>query len=219
MKKPIIIAICVIAAVIFLVVSFLGFDTIKDGFEIKSDGGYLAGETIPSGAKIYPIVDEGLPMSLDDVNGFLTDEDIFTLTKYVDLWCSSNDSRGDGFLEEDVSKFTNSTRIQEIKDAIKNNDLDYKVEGTQILTMSVDMNHLVEVPYILKLSGKNDTEGYPEGTYEAIHALQFKKVNGNWYECGVAFIAFGEAGAFDYQRDEITGLYTIIPVGNVLKMN
>ena len=58
---------------------------------------FLAGGTIPASAKIYPIVDETFPMSIVNSTDYeFTDEDIWTLTYYVDVFASFDDMAGQG---------------------------------------------------------------------------------------------------------------------------
>lgn len=207
-KIPVILS-CVVAALMLFTACH------KDkGDELDIKGGQLlAGGTIPSSAKVYPIVDESLDMSMSDEDGFLSAEDVWALTHYVDLWASIDDNRGEGFKADEVAEFATPSSIDDAKAAIESNNFDYKVDGVQILTMQVEDDR-VQVPYIVKLTGKNDKAGIAEGHYEAVHALYFKKVNNRWYEDGVSFLLMAESGTIRYTKDDITGTYSITPLSD-----
>jgi hypothetical protein len=168
----------------------------------------LAGGTIPANAKIFPVTKEDVSMTLDDKKNYLSESDIWTLTHYVDVWESMHDTRGDGFQKDEAAEFLNSTRLAQIEEILADSNFDYKVDGVQILTMTVQDDEEVEVTYVVTLTGFSPTAN-EEGTYEAIHALRFQKVNGNWYEDGVSFMLMARAGTINYIKDDITGEYTV----------
>lgn len=181
----------------------------ENDINIKSDD-YIAGGTIPASAKVYPIVDEALEMTLSDARGLLSEDDIWTLTHYVDLWASGNDTRGSGFQKEDVASFTSQAKYNEAVLVYENASYDFKVDGTQILTIGSISDDEVEIPYVVQVSGKDETAGINEGTYQLVDALRFKKNDGNWYLSGVTSICMEEPGDIIYKRDTITGQYTIV---------
>ena len=204
MKNRMISGLCLLFAVLSLVSCHPDDTTLQN---------YIAVGAIPTEVKLFPTVDDTIQMTLNDSKQILTDDDIRTLTHYVDVWASINDQRGSGMLEDELKEFTDDEMLEKIKATIQNSTLDYEVTGTQILTMKIDEDERVQIPYIVKLKGCNPDEGIPEGEYEAVHALCFKKVDGKWYEDGVSFVLLAPAGTIQYDLDEITGHYTITPTG------
>lgn len=168
-------------------------------------------------AKVYPTVSDDLLLSVEDADSVLSNDDISHLAHYVDVWASLNDQRGDGFLEDEAREFVSDDTIQSVQNTIQNNTLDYKVEGTQIITIKVDSDGRVQIPYIALLTGSNPKANIPEGKYEAVQALYFKKIDGKWYQDGISFLFMAEAGTVKYERDDITGHYTITPTGTYYK--
>lgn len=181
----------------------------ENDIDIKSDD-FIAGGTIPASAKVYPIVDEELEMTLSDSRGLLTKDDIWTLTHYVDLWASGNDTRENGFKKDEVSTFTSQAKYNEAVLAYENATYDFKVDGIQILTIGSISDDEVEIPYVVQVTGKDESAGISEGTYQLVDALRFKKTDENWYLSGVTSICMEELGDIVYKRDTITGQYTIV---------
>lgn len=186
----------------------------NNDIEIKS-GEYLAGGTIPAEAKIYPIVYEDVKMAVNDENGALSAEDIFTITHYVDVWSTLDDTRGDGFASEQAKEFLTMERIRQLEESMESSEDDYSVDGVQILAIdSIDEAHAVAT-YVLKLTGYNSNPLSPgEGTYEAVQGLYFERIDGKWYEDGIAYGFMAEAGTIEYIQDETTGHITVSPTGD-----
>lgn len=182
----------------------------KDGnnIQVKSND-WFTSNNIPTNIKQYPVIYNNLRMTVIDENSQLSYEDKCTLTNYVDLWVTANDSRGIGWQKDEVAKFANDEYITNVEDAIAENLYDWTVEGAQILTMTVEDDGQVEIPFILKMTGQNENEGIPEGTYESLEALRFKKVNNNWYLTGIAFDFMAPAGTINYSLDDLSGKYTL----------
>ena len=184
-----------IIAILFLLPTNTNDITIKNN-------DYLAGDTIPADAKIYPIMDENMPMVVVNNDGFLTDEDIKTITRYVDLFASLDDKRGENYNPDEV-KFLTTRGLTEVMDNISAAGNDYEVKSVQILKIDVEDPNRVETAYAVQLSGcANDI---PEGDYIAISGLYFKRVNGNWYEDGIGSYLFEKDGTIEIITDSITG--------------
>jgi len=203
-----IIIICLAATALFLFAVYK--NNRNDGLNIKT-GSYLAGGTIPADAKLYPVVDDGLPMAVVDKDGELTAEDIWEITNHVDVWATWDDTRGDGILLDEAKKFVSMDRIEKLTSNAEKSDRDYSVDAVQILAMEVEEDGRVQVAYIVKFTGQCPSEGVKEGTYESIEGLYFKKIKDKWYEDGIGFLLMAKSGSILYSQDDITGKYTIQP--------
>lgn len=199
-----------IVAIAILALTLIGRQVLDNDVAIKS-GEYLAGGTIPADAKIYPIVDNNLSMTVVDSDKQLKSNDVWTLTHYVDIWASWDDTRNGGFKLEDGKEFVSQERIEQLTKDAEGSDRDYAIDGVQILKMQADPDGRVQVVYVVKFTGQCPDEGVKEGTYESIEGLYFQRVGDNWYEDGIGFLLMAESGTIDYERDNITGEYTIIP--------
>lgn len=181
----------------------------------NTDENYLAGGTIPESAKIYPIVNEELEMTVNDEDGVLSADDIWTLTHYVDIMGRCDDTRGDGMDEEEMATFCTQERIDSIKSGLEENDYSYKVTGVQVLIMTVQDDGRVVADFVTSVEGENPSAGIPEGKYEDYSSLRFEKRNGKWYEDGVSFGFMAPAGTVECTRDDITGEYTFNPTAEI----
>lgn len=177
----------------------------KGGVTIKDDE-YLAGGTIPAAAKIYPVYDETISMVKHDEDNVLTDEDIYTITRYVDLFSSLDDSAGDGYDEAELG-FITSVSVDDIISKAKLNNENWEVLSTQILALDVLDNGEVQAATIKRLKGSS--KEYEEGEYDVVGGLFFKKTNGAWYENGIAFVTMQLAGTLQIEKDDISGNYVI----------
>lgn len=210
MKKVISLLLCITA----IVTCTTGCKKNDDNaFAVKS-GEYVAGGTIPTSAKVYPIVNGDLPMTVVDEDKLLSDDDIWTLTHDVDLWATGNDTRGDGFKADEVADFADATRIQEVQDAIAAKDYDYAVDGVQILAITATSSTDVEILYVVQATGAYTAEGLAESQYEMVDTLKFKKVNENWHIAGVSELCMALSGTIEYNQDSITGTYAVKPTGD-----
>lgn len=208
--KPFARKITTLCICMILAVSLCGCKKNDDSMGIKS-GDYLAGGTIPASAKVFPIVYDDISMTISDSEGYLNGDDVWSLTHYVDIWCSWDDTRGNGFLADEASEFVSMQRIQSLQESGEEADRDYSIDGVQILSIEVKNDKRVEVDYVVKFTGQCPSEGVEEGSYEAIEGLYFEKVNGKWYEDGIGFALMAKAGEITYEQDEITGVLTITP--------
>lgn len=143
----------------------------KGGVTIKDDE-YLAGGTIPAAAKIYPVYDETISMVKHDEDNVLTDEDIYTITRYVDLFSSLDDSAGDGYDEAELG-FITSVSVDDIISKAKLNNENWEVLSTQILALDVLDNGEVQAATIKRLKGSS--KEYEEDEYDVVGGLFFKK--------------------------------------------
>ena len=210
MKKVIALLLCITA----IVACTTGCKKDDDNaFSVKS-GEYVAGGTIPTSAKVYPIVNDDLPMTVVDEDKLLSDDDIWTLTHDVDLWSTGNDTRGDGFKADEVADFADTTRIQEVQNAIDAKNYDYAVDGVQILAITATSSTDVEILYVVQATGAYTAEGLAESQYEMVDTLKFKKVNDNWHISGVGELCIAPSGTIEYSQDSITGAYTVKPTGD-----
>lgn len=176
--------------------------------ETKTDG-YLAQGTIPADAKLYPVLDEAVPMLTMDEDGFLSKEDIWTLTRYTDLFASLDDANGNGY-DADNFGFLTTTTVDAIEQKSRENENSYSVEGTQVLSIYVDDKDHVEVIYMSRLTGSSAE--LEHGTYDVLASLFFKRVNNSWYEDGIGHYITAPTGDYTYDRDSITGQITVNPV-------
>ena len=184
----------------------------KDGGGIGvKDGEYLAGGTIPASAKVFPIVHDDISMTISDENDYMNADDVWTLTHYVDVWATCDDTRGDGFLVDEAKEFVSTDRINTLVKETEESGRDYSVNGVQVLSMEVDNDNRVQVVYVVQFDGACPSENVEEGSYEAIEGLYFKKLNGKWYEEGIGFALMAKAGEIQYEQDDITGVLTITP--------
>lgn len=184
-------------------------DSIKDReLEPKTEG-YLAQGTIPADAKLYPVLDEEVPMLTMDENGYLSQEDIWTLTRCTDLFASLDDSNGNGYNADNFS-FLTTTSVEAIEESNKENKNSYSVDGTQVLSIYVDDKDHVEVIYLSRLTGSSAE--LEHGTYDVLASLFFKRVNNVWYEDGIGHYITAPTGDYTYDRDSITGQITVNPV-------
>lgn len=209
MKKTIsrIISVLLSAA---LLVSLTACKKDDGGIGVK-DGEYLAGGTIPASAKVFPIVHDDISMTISDEKNYMNADDVWTLTHYVDVWATCDDTRGDGFLVDEAKEFVSTDRINTLVKETEESGRDYSVNGVQVLSMEVDNDNRVQVVYVVQFDGACPTENVEEGSYEAIEGLYFKKLNGKWYEDGIGFALMAKAGEIQYEQDDITGVLTITP--------
>lgn len=209
MKKTIsrIISVLLSAA---LLVSLTACKKDYGGIGVK-DGEYLAGGTIPASAKVFPIVHDDISMTISDENDYMNADDVWTLTHYVDVWATCDDTRGDGFLVDEAKEFVSTDRINTLVKETEESGRDYSVNGVQVLSMEVDTDNRVQVVYVVQFDGACPAENVEEGSYEAIEGLYFKKLNGKWYEDGIGFALMAKAGEIQYEQDDITGVLTITP--------
>lgn len=209
MKKTIsrIISVLLSAA---LLVSLTACKKDYGGIGVK-DGEYLAGGTIPASAKVFPIVHDDISMTISDEKNYMNADDVWTLTHYVDVWATCDDTRGDGFLVDEAKEFVSTDRINTLVKETEESGRDYSVNGVQVLSMEVDNDNRVQVVYVVQFDGACPTENVEEGSYEAIEGLYFKKLNGKWYEDGIGFALMAKAGEIQYEQDDITGVLTITP--------
>lgn len=181
-----------------------------DDLNIKT-GSYLAGGTIPANAKIYPIINEDLTMTVIDENEELTAEDIWEITNHVDVWTTWNDTRGDGVQLDKVKEFASMDRIEMLQTQANESDRDYSVDAVQILYMEVENDGRVQVVYVMKFTGECPSEGLGEETYESVEGLYFKKINNKWYEDGIGALILAKSGTLIYTKDDMTGKYSVEP--------
>lgn len=200
-KKKVIIAGAVILALCVAVGIYFGMRH-STGIEVK-DTGFLAAGTIPADAKIYPIMDEETPMMVTgNQDEEVTDDDIWTITHYVDLFASLDDKAGTHYDPEQVT-FLSSTSLENV---LANNEEagdEYAVKSVQILALDVLEDERVETTYVEQLTGYSD--GIEQGDYIAVAGLFFKNVNGNWYEDGIAHYCFEREGDISIDVDSMTG--------------
>lgn len=182
-----------------------------------NDETYLAGGTIPESAKIYPIVNEELEMTVNDEENTLSAEDIWTLTHYVDVFAKCDDTRGDGMDEKEMAVFCSQERIDSIKAGHEDNDFSYSITGVQVLIMTVQDDGRVVADYVTSIEGENEPAEISEGKYESYSSLRFEKRNGKWYEDGISFGFMAPAGTVECTRDDITGEYTFNPTAEIYK--
>lgn len=174
-------------------------------------GSYLAGGTIPEDAKIYPILNDNLSMTVIDENGELTAEDIWEITNHVDVWATWDDTRGDGAQIDKLQEFVSMDRIETLQTQAQESDRDYSIDAVQILSMQAEENNRVQVAYVVKFTGQCPSEGIEEGVYESVEGLYFEKINDKWYEDGIGFILMAKSGTILYSQDDITGEFTVQP--------
>lgn len=205
-KKRIAIIIGAIVLVLCVAVGIYFAMQRSGGIEVK-DTGFLAGGTIPSDAKIYPIMDENIPMQVTgNSNEDLSAEDIWTLTHYVDLFASLDDKAGTHYDPEQVT-FLSSTTLE---DVLANNEAagdEYAITSVQVLALDYLGDNRVEATYTVEMTGYAD--GLEDGDYIAVAGLFFKRVNGNWYEDGIASYCFEEQGTISIDVDSVTGQITV----------
>ena len=151
----------------------------NNNINIKEETSYLAGGTIPESAKIYPIVNDDMQMTLNDSRLLVTQEDIWTLTHYVDIWSTIDDTRNDGMDEDSLEEFVPQAQLDEI---IKNRQ---------------------------EVTGCNTEKGIAEGAYQIVGSLRFKKSDEKWALSGVSFITMEKKGDITFYRDTITGKYSL----------
>lgn len=193
---------------LLLLSSLTGCKSTENTVNVKQ-GEYVAGGTIPVAAKVYPIVDDELPMTKDDENNILDADDIWTLTHYVDLWVTGNDTRGDGFNADEVSKFADSESVKSVSEVSKSGAYEFEVKGVQILTIKALSKNEVEILYLVRASGHNSTVA--EGEYDMVDTLKFKRVNKEWHLSGINELCYAPKDTIDFEQDPITGNYTIAP--------
>jgi len=205
---PPLLAMGLILIISIVAAPFIANSVKEQQIESKSEG-YLAQGTIPADAKLYPILDEEVPMLTLDEDGHLSQEDIWTLTRYTDLFASLDDANGNGY-DADNFGFLTTTTVENIEKTSRENENSYRVDGTQVLSIYVDDKDHVEVIYLSRLTGSSAE--LEHGTYDVLASLFFKRVNNSWYEDGIGHYITAPTGDYTYDRDPITGLITVNPV-------
>lgn len=204
-KKWLILALVIVVAV-GAIVLWLYQREVRLDMEIKS-GDFLAQGSIPASAKLFPIVDETTQMTVIDGDG-LSKEDIWTITHYVDLFASLDNTLSENYDPSGMT-FLTTTTPDKIESTNKENQNQYYVNGVQILSIYAESDSRVEAIYLSRLDGSSNE--LPSGSYDVIASLFFKKVNGNWYEDGIGHYITGPTGSFNYTKDPITGQLSVTP--------
>lgn len=181
----------------------------NNNINIKEETSYLAGGTIPESAKIYPIVNDDMQMTLNDSRLLVTQEDIWTLTHYVDIWSTIDDTRNDGMDEDSLEEFVPQAQLDEIIKNRQSSASDYSVDAVQILTIASISENEVEIPFVKEVTGCNTEKGIAEGAYQIVGSLRFKKSDEKWALSGVSFITMEKKGDITFYRDTITGKYSL----------
>lgn len=179
---------------------------VESDVEIKNEDFFAQG-SIPASAKLFPIVDDTFAMSVIDGNG-LSPEDIWTITHYVDLFASLDNTLSNSYDPSSVT-FLTTTTLDKIESNNQENQNQYYVNGVQILSIYAESDSRVEAIYLSRLDGSSND--LPSGSYDVIASLFFKKVNGSWYEDGIGHYITGPTGSFVYTKDPITGQLTVTP--------
>lgn len=205
---PPLLAMGLVLIISIIAAPFIAENVREHEIESKTEG-YLAQGTIPADAKLYPVLDEEIPMLTLDEEGHLSQEDIWTLTRYTDLFASLDDTNGNGY-DADNFGFLTTTTVKEIEQKNRDNENSYCVDGTQVLSIYVDDGNHVEVIYLSRLTGSSAE--LEQGTYDVLASLFFKKVNQTWYEDGIGHYITAPTGDYTYDRDPITGQITVNPV-------
>lgn len=201
-------------ATVFALVVVIGgvfiFRSVNQQEELPTEV-YLAGGTIPSSAKIYPIIFEDLPMAVQTDEGVITEEDIYKLTKYIDLKSGFYDTRNpDNLPAADECTFLDD--YQETVDIFK--DWDYEVTGVQLLTIeTTDKADEVAITYAVTLTG-HGCDYYEEYTEDSdrimISGGYWKHIGDNWYTYGsIYFVGDWQVDSVKVYRDYTTGRITV----------
>lgn len=143
-----------------------------------------------------------------DSEKLLTDEDIWTITHYVDLFATLDDTLGDQYAPDAIDFLTTVT-LTEIEENTQKHANKYAVDGVQILSIYAESENRVEAIYLSQMTGSS--EELEQGTYDVIASIFFKRVNGNWYEDGIGHYITTETGLYTYGRDPITGQIYVEP--------
>lgn len=176
---------------------------------------FLAGGTIPASAKIYPIVDETFPMSIVNSTDYeFTDEDIWTLTHYIDVFASFDDMAGEGPLKDEADKFLTSITSDEIIEVnTAAGDDNKKLVGVQILQINAEALDDVQVISLNRyVSGP---EFSADTSKDTVGVLRFKKtIDGSWIQTGIAHVKTDKTGTFAAIVDDITGQLSLVSTNN-----
>ena len=205
-RKKILLLILAVSLVIGGAVFWLYQREVKSEVEIKN-GDFFAQGSIPASAKLFPIVDDTFAMSVIDGDG-LSSEDIWTITHYVDLFASLDNTLSNSYDPSEVT-FLTTTTLDKIESINQENQNQYYVNGVQILSIYAESDSRVEAIYLSRLDGSSND--LPSGSYDVVASVFFKKVNGNWYEDGIGHYITGPTGSFSYTKDPITGQLTVTP--------
>lgn len=182
----------------------------NEEYAVKGSDGFFADGTIPADAKIYPIIDDIFPMKVTgDAQDDIKPDDIWVINHYVDLFCSFDDTEGDGIKADEIGKFLTSYTVDAI---IKENEAagsHHKIVGVQVLQIEAHDVDSVEVLYWKRgVSHGNDGNKI---SLDTVSALFFKRAtDGQWYEDGIAHVLTEVTGAFTCVRDISTGGISIV---------
>ena len=178
------------------------------GYDIKDDGKYLAGGTIPESSKVYPVIDENMTMSVtNNSDNSIGYDDIWIINHYVDLFCSFDDTEGDGVKTDEISKFLTSYTVDEIMQNNEDAGSHHKLVGVQVLQIDVKDADNVEAAYWERTSSDSDDADLQD----TVAVLFFKRsADGQWYENGIAHCLTDTAGSFKCVRDDISGQLSIV---------
>lgn len=176
----------------------------------QKDDDYLAGGTIPKSAKLYDILDEDMPMVLQNFeeNQF-SDEDVATITHNVDLIMATEDTRNTIPGKENYD-FLTSKSYDDLMAENEIKGLDYAVHNVQIFNIRYDQpTDMIWCTTATRVFGRSASGAPGDRDMTHVNVIKFKQINGKWFEYETTLIGMWETGTVTISRDYTTGKITL----------
>lgn len=193
----------VVMCLCILTTAFAGCSKDKDIKIAESE--YLAQGSIPASAKIYPIVDDTLPMLVaykdEQAQQFtLSEDDVKEITTKIDKFCAACANSGAEDYDDTPLDFITEYGMADIARTIEERGMQGVMDGCQIVTLTGLGKNKAEALVLLTGTLSRDQKQRVNLFYVGL-----QKTEGVWYIIGNQTALAGLAEDYKIYRDNSTG--------------